>query len=421
MSTTTPNLGLFKYDTTTDSNIPFSIDDALNANWDILDENIGSRNIGEIVASTLPLTDAGLHLLDGALIDGNGIYSAFVDYIANLYGDGTDIPSYFTDETSWQTAVTTYGVCGKFVYDSTNNTVRLPKVTGIIEGTTDVNALGDLVQAGLPNITGTAQTAPGRSGYTMTGAMGQYATPNATDVYTPNSASPTATQYGISFDASSSSAIYGNSSTVQPQTIKCYYYIVIATSTKTDIQVDIDNVVSDLNGKADRDLSNVTDISIPLYLKSGTNCYMMARDTSKPSVIFRNDGTDFHMLLTNANDPKGTWNAIRPFAFNLSSGKVLSNCQNSVVVERYVNGTSWYRVWSDGWIEQGGNISDSTITFLKPFSNTNYTITTNNRNNSTSGNTATYNDLSIYSNASYNKTTTSVFIRGAGTWYACGY
>jgi hypothetical protein len=68
------------------------------------------------------LDDAGLHLLDGALISGSGSYSDFVDYIGDLY---TDDPTanYFTDETTWQSTVTTYGVCGKFVYDSVNNTV----------------------------------------------------------------------------------------------------------------------------------------------------------------------------------------------------------------------------------------------------------------------------------------------------------
>ena len=42
MSTRTQNLGLFKYDTTIDSALPFSIDDALNDNWDILDTKAGS-------------------------------------------------------------------------------------------------------------------------------------------------------------------------------------------------------------------------------------------------------------------------------------------------------------------------------------------------------------------------------------------
>lgn len=43
------------------------------------------------------------------------------------------------------------------------------------------------------------------------------------------------------------------------------------------------------------------------------------------------------------------------------------------VVENYVNGSSWYRVYSDGWIEQGGFvISDTTVTLLKPFINISY-------------------------------------------------
>ena len=40
MSTTTSNLGLFKYDTIEDVNTPFSIDNALNNNWDIIDETV---------------------------------------------------------------------------------------------------------------------------------------------------------------------------------------------------------------------------------------------------------------------------------------------------------------------------------------------------------------------------------------------
>ena len=208
-----------------------------------------SRNIGQIIPSTIPLTDAGLHLLDGALINGSGIYSAFVDAIADLV---TDYPDLFETEANWQSAVTTYGVCGKFVYDSVNNTVRLPKITGIVEGTTDITALGNLVEAGLPNITGDFWV--GRSENNASGAFVKITT---TGSYSNASNANDGGHY--SFDASRSSSIYGNSLTVQPQTIKVLYYIVIATSTKTDIEVDIDEVVTDLNGKADVDFNNVTD------------------------------------------------------------------------------------------------------------------------------------------------------------------
>ena len=53
-----------------------------------------------------------------------------------------------------------------------------------------------------------------------------------------------------------------------------------------------------------------------------------------------------------------------------------SNSQKPYITETYVNGTSWYRVWSDGWCEQGGYVTGTnivTINFLKTFNNTNYT------------------------------------------------
>lgn len=46
------------------------------------------------------------------------------------------------------------------------------------------------------------------------------------------------------------------------------------------------------------------------------------------------------------------------------------------VVDSYRNGTDWYRVYSDGWIEQGGSVTGNsglvTYTFMKQFTNTNY-------------------------------------------------
>ena len=50
------------------------------------------------------------------------------------------------------------------------------------------------------------------------------------------------------------------------------------------------------------------------------------------------------------------------------------------IIDSYINGTSWYRVWSDRWCEQGGIKTDVgsnatySVTFLKAFANTNYTL-----------------------------------------------
>ena len=58
MSTITDNLGLFKYDTTTDSEIPFSINTALNGNWDIIDSSVNNyvKKSGDTMTGNLIMT-----------------------------------------------------------------------------------------------------------------------------------------------------------------------------------------------------------------------------------------------------------------------------------------------------------------------------------------------------------------------------
>lgn len=84
------------------------------------------------------------------------------------------------------------------------------------------------------------------------------------------------------------------------------------------------------------------------------------------------------------------------------------------------DGTSWYRVWSDGWIEQGGTYTSSDnsnypITLSKEMTTTNYHSTV----------TGGYNTSSNYGfGYCYDKTTSgfkAVVIKPRGTWYVCGY
>lgn len=101
------------------------------------------------------------------------------------------------------------------------------------------------------------------------------------------------------------------------------------------------------------------------------------------------------------------------------------------VIETYKNGTSWYRIWSDGWCEQGGYVNvaansvanGTVVKFLKSFIDANYTITMLSCHNDTSTN-----NLSVpYGNSYYgcyqlnSKTKESIKLCGVGTWYACGY
>ena len=210
----------------------------------IIDDNVASnkrqRTIGEIIFSLFPLTDVALHLLDGSVIDGTGVYNQFYTFMKNLYDNGYD--KCFTTEANWQSSVTNYGVCGKFVLDTSNQTIRLPMVEGFIEGTLDEDAVSDLIEAGLPNITGRMGVINDISNIATDGAFHiQTTSIGGVGVDTASSAG-----WSYRLDASRSSSIYGNSDTVQPQAIKGYYYIVLATNVDLTLSVDTDAIINDV-------------------------------------------------------------------------------------------------------------------------------------------------------------------------------
>ena len=109
----------------------------------------------------------------------------------------------------------------------------------------------------------------------------------------------------------------------------------------------------------------------------------------------------------------------------------LINLENSKrIIETWNEGTEWYRIWSDGWIEQGGttglitsgdSYNSKTITFKKSFTNTNYTFTSCANKYSTENGLGT-----AYPPFIFTKNNTSIIIGKYSwtdgiDWYACGY
>lgn len=50
-----------------------------------------------------------------------------------------------------------------------------------------------------------------------------------------------------------------------------------------------------------------------------------------------------------------------------------------VILASYTSGTSWYKKYSNGWVEQGGTFTslyDQAVTLIVPMKDTNYTILT---------------------------------------------
>ena len=98
----------------------------------------------------------------------------------------------------------------------------------------------------------------------------------------------------------------------------------------------------------------------------------------------------------------------------------LSDKPKAYVTETWHSETSWYRVWSDGFIEQGGDYTSSdnngfTITLNRPMTTTYYHCTVTGGYNVASNHGFEY---------VYGKTTSdfkAVVIEPRGTWEVRGY
>ena len=134
----------------------------------------------------------------------------------------------------------------------------------------------------------------------------------------------------------------------------------------------------------------------------GYVCFLQGKITAlypRKALKFR-DASQNPLLYVNFSSGVGTANRLSP----------------AVVTDTYKSGSNWYRVWSDGWIEQGGRGGgDYSKTYLKPFSDTNYTLLL------TSFSTDGSNDNCIAKSITKTGFTAFVETNNSGFWYACGY
>ena len=288
--------------------------------------------------------------------------------------------------------------------------MRLPKITGFIEGTIDSSALGDLVDAGLPNITGITGGQYIRNGSYDAQGIGALVNGNTIPAAIGAGDGWWATQ--LDFDASQSNFIYGNSTTVQPQSIKVFYYIVIATTTKTDIEVDIDEIVTDLNAKAndtnvvhktgDETITGIKTFDHYLLLKKAFNDFSITPQDPLYTEIrnidingneigqFRvwkdTDGANIIDLFGRYQDNSVNFYGVALGVKSYSDGRSFtyapaSDVNNSIVTTTGISKTdNGYVKLGNGIIIQWGGISSSsynnqlTITFPTSFSNNQYKI-----------------------------------------------
>ena len=390
--------------------------------------------------------------LNGQIVDINTNTQAFLDRLQEIT---TLHPSLLCTEEEWQTAKTmsAFGQVGKFVFNYSGDkivSVRLPRVVNV-QGLFDLQNLGMTVSAGLPNI-------EGRHTAVTSSAAGAFIQSSSGDRMDRGASGGVGRWGEVYFDASLSSSIYGKSNTVQPEAIQYPYFIQIATGSETENniinEIELNNPYSLFDSKySDHELNNLSwlkskgqwnnkadypsayDKLLKVYngteTVNGLSVKLSTETYTDYDFVLNTAEETFRLPLKNHTADDSIEGLTLYFyvgetvqnANLIDAGRIgeqLANCITrndckAYVTETYQNGTSWYRVYSDGWCEQGGTrVATSTwetITFLKSFINTNYTALIS---NSAGGNTT---------NSIRNKTATSmqIYQNVQYDWQACGY
>lgn len=277
---------------------------------------------------------------------------------------------YLLEESAWQAKAAANG--GNVPYYSKGDgstTFRVPALKCWVKGAGSISEVGGYLAAGLPNITGSTAwavngtlgiyTSQGTPYHQNTGALSVKTDGKAYGAIGATGEDSAKSNVKVNIDASLSNPIYGASDTVQPPSI-VGLWVVKAYGTVTNVgSVDVANISTGLTQAETR---------------------ISALENSK-----------------------------------------VDKAGNAWVVESYRNGTEWYRVWSDGWIEQGGvaeSAASTTVTFLKPF--TNKCVGAWAQALGTNG--------TIYAYSIHHTDVTSMVIYAAGgatsaqkQWFACGY
>lgn len=379
-----------------------------------------SHNIGEIVQSTIPLTDAGLHLLDGALIQ-YGSYSAFVDYIADLYDSSTK----YSNVTKIGSLTDNSGVLSGF---STSNYTKFP---ANFQPSTSPWEMVFKVRTGSDFTTQNTLASFQKGSTNET----RYAT---RILITPDSKFGISVTYnGTAWDITSGTSGGTGSYTILPNTTYYLKFEFTGTAYKLSYSFDGETYTQDCY------VASTT----PMY-NSCTYCVLGLWNNGSTLAPWTGS-VDLNESYININGSRW-WSGVNPswatnevqwqtavttygscdkYVYDSVNNTVRipkRNSEHGDLIKSYKSGTDWYNIYADGWCEQGrqhsafGQDSTNTVYLLKNFASTNYQVYQTSIQTGVTGNVRSGCCLgarSVDSFILYQDT----YADNGGVWMACGY
>lgn len=216
-----------------------------------------SLPIGSIFSSAIPLNDASVHLLDGSLISQVGMYAEFAQLIKSLDAEGKQI---CCTQAQYESDLSTYGQCGKFVIDNTAGTIRLPYIKEFIASNNSGQIIGvaelDTFKAHTHTTSSSGSHSHSFVARTSKSSISNDWGTNGTNIVTNDGSGGSKSSLINSSGAHTHTANSTGDTETKPKNIRYPYYIVLANGYKSNELVNINNIVSDVNLKQDKLVAN---------------------------------------------------------------------------------------------------------------------------------------------------------------------
>ena len=329
----------------------------------------------------------------------------------------------FKTEAEWQSLYTANNGNVSFYAKVNDSSFRLPSFKGYLKAN---ETGGGYTKEGLPNITGYFNKRTDNMAHTMyTGGAFTHETHGESGSYFYGT-SNTSSGFVVSFNASKSNSIYGNSSHVTPETNTILIGVYAINTIVNSAEVDLENIRTDIeniNSKFNQGIFPFAPASIgSIGTRNGYLQLIRAQHdingTPMDGVIFSmNAASNWHSQLLLSNGGEGG------LYYRNNNNGVQGNWERVVILKSaWNNGANWYRKYSDGWIEQGGQFSftpqEGQVTLHLPFSNKHYYASAS---PTTAGSGANYNPA-LYAKSTTTFQYNSMIAKAcSGYWYACGY
>lgn len=384
----------------------------------VLEMSYSSRNIGDVFYTLrLDSTLNGAVPADGAEFNASDFDP---DELKNPYSLCINNRIASVDYATYESRLKTDGCCAAFGIDTVNGMFRVPTFKNIFIEAGDTSTIAQYKTPGLPNIIGNFQGWNDANGAFWVWGSGIW----------DGKRNPYYQRHWNGFDASRSSKIYGASDTVQPRAImlrpmvqllsadgvankdeeieepiippgslKVPYIFIPGTEAKAlEVNANFEYVLRAIENSDAMPVVHIAGKETIVGQKTFKAPVTVEGIELMPSKTASHGGCiDFHFEQAN-NDytarlvevTKGHLAINQSPPDSDSSTKIATTefvkralaaeqKKNAYVVDSYANGNSWFRVWSDGFIQQGGvtaafTSNPASIILLKPFRDTYYSL-----------------------------------------------